>query len=358
MAVPVVAANAARAVEGVAKAAKTVKASSDAQKLINTANKLKSTKVAQGVINKAKADEGVKSALSVADKIKNGGAQSALNTARQIKAGGHTVAFQKAKSATKSGIDAIKNRPLSQNIKSFNNMYQAASSIRGMKGEEYSDEGEYDDNYQYEDTPMVNKQVQEEETKKKKRKTLGVIIGGITTAGCGCMAFPFIIVVSSILYLLGTIQLASGAESSSSSGGNISGGSSVIVGSSVGGAAIEACAREQIGDPYLWGGEGPDEFDCSGLVTYCYRQVYKVEIPHWTGSQVSDSRFVTVSSISQLSAGDIILDGGSDVSHVGIYTAKGTVIHAPRTGDVVKEVSLTQFQGGLSGYETYRHYVG
>ena len=31
-------------------------------------------------------------------------------------------------------------------------------------------------------------------------------------------------------------------------------------------------ARAQFGKPYVWGAEGPDSFDCSGLVMWCYEQ--------------------------------------------------------------------------------------
>ena len=121
-------------------------------------------------------------------------------------------------------------------------------------------------------------------------------------------------------------------------------------------ASVVDCAREQLGDPYVWAAEGPDSFDCSGLVTYCYREALGVSIPHYTGSQMTDSHFQTVSSVDELSAGDIILRGGNPPSHVGIYTGSGTVIHAPHTGDVVKEVSYDQFAS--SGGLTFRHYIG
>jgi peptidoglycan DL-endopeptidase CwlO len=36
-------------------------------------------------------------------------------------------------------------------------------------------------------------------------------------------------------------------------------------------AAAILYAAEQLGKPYLWGGTGPDAFDCSGLVMMAYR---------------------------------------------------------------------------------------
>ncbi len=140
------------------------------------------------------------------------------------------------------------------------------------------------------------------------------------------------------------------AESQSTSSSSTVGGTSA--------SGVVNCAREQIGKPYVWGAEGPDSFDCSGLVTYCYRQALSVEIGHYTGLQMTDTHFTTVLSVNELSAGDIILDGGLNPSHVGIYSGEGTVIHAPTFGDVVREVSLLEFNGWVYGNETYRHYTG
>lgn len=141
------------------------------------------------------------------------------------------------------------------------------------------------------------------------------------------------------------------AEAESSSSGSSTTGTSA--------SGVVNCARQQIGKPYVWGAEGPDSFDCSGLVTYCYRQALSVEVGHYTGTQMTDTKFKTVSSVDELAAGDIILDGGSIMpSHVGIYSGEGTVIHAPTFNDKVREVPLAEFYGWVTGNETFRHYVG
>lgn len=178
----------------------------------------------------------------------------------------------------------------------------------------------------------------------------------IMLAAGGCL-FPIIFVLAAFIVLIsfpfdlfnihGAVNNDSKAFASTSSNSNSTSASEVV-----------NIAREQIGKPYIWAAEGPDSFDCSGLVTYCYRQALSVEIPHWTISQMTDSHFQTVSSVDELSAGDIILDGGSSPSHVGIYTGEGTVIHAPTFGDHVREVPLEEFYGWVSGAETYRHYIG
>jgi hypothetical protein len=46
-------------------------------------------------------------------------------------------------------------------------------------------------------------------------------------------------------------------------------------------ARVVEAGRTRIGDPYVWNGEEPGGFDCSGFVTWCYRQV-GVEVPSFT----------------------------------------------------------------------------
>lgn len=89
------------------------------------------------------------------------------------------------------------------------------------------------------------------------------------------------------------------------------------------------------GIPYLWGGETPAGFDCSGLVLYVFRQ-HGVELPHYSGSQFLLGEKVTP---SQLEAGDVVFFG-SPIHHVGIYLGGGYYIHAPRTGDFIKISAL------------------
>ena len=88
-----------------------------------------------------------------------------------------------------------------------------------------------------------------------------------------------------------TAAEATGGGSSWGGGGNGSGGGSTIVYPSGGGSAGDnsaaysyACSR--IGCPYVWGAEGPDSFDCSGLVTWAYRQL-GIELPHQSESQMA-----------------------------------------------------------------------
>lgn len=93
-------------------------------------------------------------------------------------------------------------------------------------------------------------------------------------------------------------------------------------------------AYAQLGKPYRYAGSGPDVFDCSGLVMYCYAQV-GVSLPH---SSYMQARCGVPVSYSELQPGDLVFFHG--YGHVGIYIGDGQYIHAPHTGDVVRIADL------------------
>ena len=96
-------------------------------------------------------------------------------------------------------------------------------------------------------------------------------------------------------------------------------------------------AERYLGVRYVYGGESPSGFDCSGLVQYAYAKA-GVEIPRTTYSQYGIGEPV---SRSELQPGDLLFF--DHVGHVGMYVGGGRFIHAPHTGTVV------QF-GTLSGW--------
>jgi cell wall-associated NlpC family hydrolase len=98
---------------------------------------------------------------------------------------------------------------------------------------------------------------------------------------------------------------------------------------------VVGIAMRYLGVPYVWGGESPAGFDCSGLVAYVYSQV-GVSLPHYTGAQWNMG--VPVAR-SDLQPGDLVFFDG--LGHVGIYVGGNEFIHAPHTGDVVKISSMT-----------------
>jgi cell wall-associated NlpC family hydrolase len=91
------------------------------------------------------------------------------------------------------------------------------------------------------------------------------------------------------------------------------------------GAVLQA-ALAQVGDPYVWGGTGPDGFDCSGLTSYAYAAA-GVSLPHSSRAQ---SRMGTAVSRGELQPGDLVFFG-SPVYHVGIYVGNGKMVHARET---------------------------
>ncbi|GAA3422601.1 C40 family peptidase [Streptosporangium vulgare] len=106
-------------------------------------------------------------------------------------------------------------------------------------------------------------------------------------------------------------------------------------------AALTA-AIGKLGRPYVWGAEGPDSFDCSGLVQWAYAQA-GIKVP-----RVTHQQFVSGPQIplSQAQPGDLLFwrhdpTNPGYVSHVAIYWGDGKMLHAPRTGDVVKLVPVT-----------------
>ena len=128
-----------------------------------------------------------------------------------------------------------------------------------------------------------------------------------------------------------------GGSSGGSSGGGSSGasdgggGSSAPPASSSAGVAINA-AMSQLGVPYRFAAEEPGgAFDCSGLTKYAWGRA-GVSLPHQSSAQYASIPHV---SKDEVAPGDLIFYY-APIGHVGMYIGNGQLIHAPRTGDVVK----------------------
>jgi cell wall-associated NlpC family hydrolase len=122
-----------------------------------------------------------------------------------------------------------------------------------------------------------------------------------------------------------------------------------------------AAALGRLGTPYSWGGgaaSGPTRgiahgartigFDCSGLTLYAWAKA-GVRLGHYTGAQFRQGRRIPVSA---LRPGDLVFfGGGSDgPGHVGLYVGGGTMVHAPKTGDVVKKTRFLSSDYYMSRY--------
>lgn len=97
---------------------------------------------------------------------------------------------------------------------------------------------------------------------------------------------------------------------------------------SVSGNSVVSRAYSQLGKPYQWSAVGPNSFDCSGLVSYCLTGSYS--------RLGTTGTFMGWTRVSSPQPGDICVNS----HHCGIYIGGGQMIHAPRTGDVVKVSSV------------------
>ncbi|MBA2377672.1 MAG: C40 family peptidase [Rubrobacter sp.] len=114
-------------------------------------------------------------------------------------------------------------------------------------------------------------------------------------------------------------------------------------GGSANGGGIVGAAQAQLGVPYVYGGASPSGFDCSGLVMHVMAQ-FGVSLPHNAQAQFG------YGSPGSGAAGDVVFwGGGGGITHNGIATGSGTVIHAPYPGTVVREEGIWS---GVAGYKT------
>ncbi|GAA2838177.1 C40 family peptidase [Kitasatospora paracochleata] len=107
-----------------------------------------------------------------------------------------------------------------------------------------------------------------------------------------------------------------------------------------GAAAAIAHARALIGLPYIWGGEGPDGYDCSGLTMTAWQRGGK-RLTHFAADQYAQS---TPVSYRQLRPGDLVFwtktGRAADIYHVALYIGDDQMIEAPRPGAAIKQASL------------------
>lgn len=99
---------------------------------------------------------------------------------------------------------------------------------------------------------------------------------------------------------------------------------------SVTSANLMKAAAELVGTPYVYGGETPGGFDCSGYVMFIYSQ-FGIELPH---SVYQQAKLAVRIDESEAVPGDIVVF--NDFSHNGIYAGSGNFYHAPQPGDRVK----------------------
>lgn len=107
-------------------------------------------------------------------------------------------------------------------------------------------------------------------------------------------------------------------------------------------------AMQYHGYPYVWAGNTPSGFDCSGFTQYVVQNVLGYDITHSTDLQAG---YGTPVAWGEWQPGDLIFfvgtGGGGYISHVGIYIGDGQMIHAenPSTGVVISSVYSSYYSG-------------
>ena len=95
-----------------------------------------------------------------------------------------------------------------------------------------------------------------------------------------------------------------------------------------------------IGVSYKWGGSNPvTGLDCSGFVSYVFREAAGVVLPHNAYSLSLQGKSVIS---TELRPGDLVFFNTvkRTFSHVGIYIGDNRFVHAPKQGKSIQIVSL------------------
>lgn len=97
------------------------------------------------------------------------------------------------------------------------------------------------------------------------------------------------------------------------------------------GTLVVQAALTRIGSPYSWGGSGPSQFDCSGLVMWAFQQA-GISLPHSSQALARGGQPV---DMSEIQPGDVV-NYYSDASHSAIYIGDGKMVHASTYGTPVQ----------------------
>lgn len=101
-------------------------------------------------------------------------------------------------------------------------------------------------------------------------------------------------------------------------------------------------AKKYLGVKYVWGGESPSGFDCSGLVQYVYKK-FGITLPRVSQDQAHSGRAV---SAADAKPGDLVFFH-NPATHVGIYLGNGMMLDAPNSSSHVR---IEKVWSGVSGY--------
>ena len=156
--------------------------------------------------------------------------------------------------------------------------------------------------------------------------------------------------VSQIIAQMGKLKFEPMVVKTADGGGDVD---SIIRGNRP--TIVKNVAEGQLGVPYVWGGISPFAgLDCSGLTQYAYK-VAGVNIPRTSQEQWNSSIGTRVDKDSLQTGDQLFFGKEGEATHTGIYVGNGIMIHAPRTGDVVKRTSINTdyYQSNWIGAKRY-----
>lgn len=111
------------------------------------------------------------------------------------------------------------------------------------------------------------------------------------------------------------------------------------------GGLLGAVEKYGKGKPYVWGAEGPDAFDCSGLVKYALEKAFGKSFPHYSGDQYAMSR-----PVKDPQMGDLVFFGPGGRNHVGVYAGNGKVWSAMSPSSGIGMANVSDFHEGAVSY--------
>lgn len=121
------------------------------------------------------------------------------------------------------------------------------------------------------------------------------------------------------------------------------------------GEQIVQAVKAHLGQPYVYGAEGPSAFDCSGLVQYALEHLGVKSVPRTSEDQWGWSKLSSV-KYANLQPGDLIFSNwpgdGAPPGHVAVYAGNGKLIEAPRPGVPIHQIPLdADYRSHVMGYK-------